>query len=426
MGRGELSSLDAGVATDRFGLDVTVGAPDSIGEWDRAIREAQDFRGEPGDRLASVTEADGAFVMGLVVTLTGTILGGDDPTAASTRDDFDALIDRSKAATRRERDHVAAVAALVAGQHTEAAERWEEVGACHAHDMVATRSAHEVYLHVGDDARRLRSSEATLARLVPGDPGFGVAAGQHAFALEEVGRLDEAERHARLALEVDPVDVWALHALAHVYETQGRTAESITFLRGSRSDWIERDHLALHLEWHLALRLLAAGEVDECLALVDERLPETDRAFGLADLTSLLWRLELAGNDVGDRWPGVAAKWRDHAQLHTTGFLDLHAALAFSACPDAPGAGAFWDGLEACHRDGASQNARTFDEVVRPLAAAVRDHRTGCHDRAAAAIAGLAADTHRVGGSHAQRDLFARTGAESRRLVDPPTTGSHA
>ncbi|MED5394839.1 MAG: tetratricopeptide repeat protein [Actinomycetota bacterium] len=418
--------MDIDVVTDRFGLDVTVGTPDSVAEWDRATREAQDFRGERGDRLTAVTEADGAFAMGLVVILTDAVLGGDDPTADPVRDGMAALVERSAAVTQRERDHAAAVTALVAGEYTEAAECWEEIGARHPHDMVATGSAHDVYLHVGDDARRLRSSEATLARLVPGDPGYGVAAGQHAFALEEVGRFAEAECHARTALDVDPVDVWALHALAHVYETQGRTTESIDFLRGTRPDWIERDHLALHLEWHLALRLLADGAFDECLSLVDERLPTTDRAFGLTDLTSLLWRLELAGCDVGARWPALAARWRDHDQLHTTGFLDLHAAMAFSACPDDPGAARFWDGLEACHPDGDSQNARTFDEVVRPLAAAVRDHRTGRHEQAAVAIASLASDTHRVGGSHAQRDLFARTGAASRRLVDPPNTGSHA
>ncbi len=408
--------------TDRFGQVVTADASSTVDGWDLAITDVLDFRGEPEERLHRLTADDESFVMGLVFTLAGAVLGGDDPLSAAVQDDLVVLEDRSRRATRRERDHATAVATLVAGDFTAAAACWDDIGARHPHDVVATRFAHAVYLHVGDDARRLQATTAVLGRLRPGDPGHGVAAGQHAFALEEVGRFAEAEHHARLALEVDPVDVWALHALAHVYEMQERTDEGIEFLRGTRDAWIERDHLALHLEWHLALRLLAIGEVVECLALVDERLPDADRGFRLSDLTSLLWRLELAGCNVGDRWTALAARWRGHDQLHTTGFLDLHAALAFSACPDAPGAEAFWAGLDACQRDGGSQNARTFDEVVRPLAAAVRDHRRGRHAEASVAIADLASATHRVGGSHAQRDLFTRTGDASQRLAGQPTT----
>ncbi len=410
------------MVSDRFGQAVTVDDPSTVDGWDRAIDEVLDFRGEPDERLHGLTAGDDRFVMGLVVTLTGAVLGGEDPQSAEVQDDLLVLEARSRGATPREREHATAVTTLVAGDFTAAAARWDDIGARHPHDVVATKAAHDLYLHVGDDVRRLQATTAVIGRLRPGDPGYGVAAGQHAFALEEVGRFADAERFAHVALEVDPVDVWAIHALAHVYEMQERTAEGVAFLRGTRPEWIERDHLALHIEWHLALRLLADGAFDECLALVDERLPDTDRAFGLADLTSLLWRLELAGCDVGDRWPALAAGWRGQDQLHTTGFLDLHAALAFAACPDDPGAEAFWHGLEACHRGGGSQNARIFDEVVRPLAVAVRDHRSGRHDRAAAAIAALAADTHRVGGSHAQRDLLARTGAASRRLADQSTT----
>ena len=408
-----------GGARDRFDQELSMADPGTLEVWDLALREILDFRGEPAERLQELTADDEAFVMGLVVTLTWAILGGDDPQSATIQDDLQVLEARCRNATDREQDHAVAVTNLVAGDFTKAASRWNAIGAAHPQDLVATKAVHDVYLHVGDDTRRLRSSTAAIERLALGDPGYGVAAGQHAYALEEVGRFEEAERFARIALGVDPVDVWALHAIAHVYETQDRQEEAVDFLRATRPDWIERDHLALHLEWHLALRLLAGGSFGECLELVDGRLATTDRAFGLCDLTSLLWRLELAGCDVGDRWPGLATKWRNHDQLHTTGFLDLHAALAFSACPDDPGAANFWAGLDACHRDGASENDRIFDEVVRPLADALRDHRTGRHRAAVDVLDGLAATCHQVGGSHAQRDLFARTANASRQQVDP-------
>ncbi len=416
--------VGTGGVLDRFGQKVTVEDPATVLGWDLAISEVLDHRGDPDVRLTELTARDEAFVMGLIVTLVGSVLGGDDPRSPTVRCALRELQGRCGGATVRERDHAAAVADLVEGEFSRSAARWEAVAEAHPHDVVATRLAHFVHLHVGDDEGRLRASTAVLDRLTPADPGYGVAAGQHAFALEEVGRLEEAEWFGHCALEVDPVDVWALHALAHVYETRDLQEEAVAFLRETRPGWIERDHLALHLEWHLALRLLAGGAFDECLALVDGRLATTDRAFGLTDLTSLLWRLELAGCEVGDRWPELTSKWRRHNQLHTTGFLDLHAALAFAACPDDPGAEAFWVGLDSCHRDETSENARTFDEVVRPLAVAIRDHRSGRHTEASDVFRKLAGSIHRVGGSHAQRDLFVRTADASQNLAEPSITES--
>jgi hypothetical protein len=404
--------------TDRFGQELTVAQPDSVEVWDLAITEVLDFRGDPSERLHELTATDEAFVMGLVVTTAGSVLGGDDPLSESMQTDLAVLEARCGHATERERAHARAVASLVDGNFTAAAANWEAIGASHPHDLVATRTAHDIYLHVGDDARRLQASTAVIGRLQSGDPGYGVAAGQHAFALEESGHFDEAEWFGHLALEVDSVDIWALHALAHVYETQGRHLEAVEHLRGSRADWEERDHLALHLLWHLSLRLIAAGEFDECVAIFDDQINDVDRAFGLTDLTSMLWRLELAGCDVMDLWPLLAGRWRDHDQLHTTAFLDVHAALAFASCPDDPGARRFWSGLDACHRSAASENDETFDLVVRPVAVAIRAYRAGRYGEVVGGIDQLSELVHRLGGSIVQRDLFTMTAREAVRRSD--------
>jgi hypothetical protein len=132
----------------------------------------------------------------------------------------------------------------------------------------------------------------------------------------------------------------------------------------------------------------------------------------------MLWRLELAGCDVVDLWPLLAGRWRDHDQLHTTAFLDVHAALAFASCPDDPGAGRYWAGLDACHRGGASENDETFDLVVRPMAAAVRAYREGRYGKVAGGIDQLSEVVHRLGGSSLQRDVFAMTASEAARRSD--------
>ena len=54
------------------------------------------------------------------------------------------------------------------------------------------------------------------------------------FGLEECGDYDAAFRMGSQALERNPLDAWATHAVAHVYEMQTRQQEGVTFLTDTR------------------------------------------------------------------------------------------------------------------------------------------------------------------------------------------------
>ena len=49
-------------------------------------------------------------------------------------------------------------------------------------------------------------------------------------------------------------------------------------------------------------------------------------------LPPLLWRIHLAGYDVGQRWGEVATKWEQHADGKLYPFNDWHAAIAYLGC----------------------------------------------------------------------------------------------
>ena len=133
--------VGTGGVLDRFGQKVTVEDPATVLGWDLAISEVLDHRGDPDVRLTELTARDEAFVMGLIVTLVGSVLGGDDPRSPTVRDALRELQGRCGGATVRERDHAAAVADLVEGEFSRSAARWEAVAEAHPHDVVATRVA---------------------------------------------------------------------------------------------------------------------------------------------------------------------------------------------------------------------------------------------------------------------------------------------
>lgn len=386
------------------------GAPASVEAWERTWEQYLHYRGDPVTVASEAGRNDESFVMGPVFAAVYRVLAGSAVDAAHLESDMRRAVGQAACAGDRERAHVRALKLLVAGEFTAAARAWDGVAAT-GRDFAAVRFAHDVYLHVGDDLGRLKSSSHAVEAW-QGAPGWGFVAGQHAFALEEVGRHDEAEELGRVALGLDPDDLWARHALAHVYESTDDTAAALELLEGSVETWRVQDLLATHIWWHLALRLLASGDASAALAVFDERQAHATTAFQLCDQTSLLWRLELAGCDVVDRWDMLADGWDNVAERHTCGFLDLHAGLVFARRPTHPGAARWFDGLYCRAGSPAgpgSENDMIFREVVVPLVDAFGCYGRGHYDGFVRIVDSIGPSSRLIGGSIAQRDLIPLT-----------------
>ncbi len=382
------------------------GEPASVDAWERGWEQYLHYRGDPVAVMSEAGTDDEAFVLGPVFAAVYRILAGTPSGAPALVADTARARSRASGSGDRERAHVRALELLVAGEFTAAARAWDEV-ADGERDFAAVRFAHDVYLHVGDDGGRLASS-TRAAEAWQGEQGWGFVAGQHAFALEEIGRYGEAEELGRAALDLDPEDLWSRHALAHVYESTDDTAAALELLERSVDRWSSQELLATHIWWHLALRLLASGDESGALAVFDERMPHAKTAFQLCDQTSLLWRLELAGCDPDDRWDALAERWDGVAERHTCGFLDVHAALTFTRRPDHPGAGRWFGGLGE-RPSGTSENDKTFSRVVEPLVEAFCSYAHGDYGHCVQIVDALGAATRRIGGSIAQRDLITLT-----------------
>ncbi len=394
-----------------FGPRVSAADDASRHAWWSAFDQMTHFRGDPVATLDPVNEADPAFVMGSVFTLTYRLLGGVDPADPAVAGDVARLHQRSARGDAREQRHVAAALSLHAGEFLAAATAWDAITLDHPDDFAAFRFTHDVCLHIGDDTVRLPSAERAAAAWPVGAREHGLTHGLLSFSLEEVARYDEAVEHGRIALDADPDDLWARHALAHVYESTDRHDDAIELLVPSSSSWQEQTLLSNHVWWHLGLRLLASGDLAGALTVFDDHLLSTT-AFGLSDATSLLWRFDLASSDTVDtasRWSVLADRWSTNQQRHTCGFLDMHAALAFAAAGDHPAAGSFWAGVAVSHATGVSYNDTTFRETVVPLVAGIRAVGERDLNRGASVLRSVLPTLHRIGGSVVQRDIIART-----------------
>lgn len=284
----------------------------------------------------------------------------------------------------------------------------------YADDLFAAKLLQLLQFNTGDADGMLRTSDLVLTR----HSDSAIAHGMRAFALDQCGRAQEAERAARHALSLG-ADPWAHHAIAHAFEQTGRHAEGRDWMFTHADAWANcSSFLYTHNWWHAALFCLALGDHDAALALYDEHVwaVRKDYCQDQVNAISLLARLELAGVDVGGRWQEVARFVGPRRCDAIDGFLDLHYAFALARAGDG---GAVAD-LERCAREGdASGWRRIMPTAIGGLVAFARGH-----DRRAAALLALVIPSLRLlGGSTVQRDLFTRilfaaqTGRSQRRLA---------
>jgi tetratricopeptide (TPR) repeat protein len=241
-------------------------------------------------------------------------------------------------------------------------------------------------------------------------PGYGFVLGMRAFAFEETGHMAEARTAAREAIALNPADIWAAHAGAHVFETQGRFDDGKAWLDDLSEHWKTKGNFAFHAWWHRALFAFDLGDYDEVLALYDTRIrPEPSRDFrDIANATSLLWRLELEQVDVGERWRELAANVRERAGEGVLPFAEAHFAFALASAGD-------FDALErqAARLSEMAGLAETpgpvTAEILAPLIGAITGFAKGAYDAAADDLLQLQGGLAGIGGSHAQRDVFERT-----------------
>jgi tetratricopeptide (TPR) repeat protein len=390
--------------SDQFGLPASTTAA-ALGAYDQAVHGLLGWDGAALDLFDRALGEDPHFALAHAGAAVCHFL---DERFGEAR----AAVERAQAAavgaTARERGHVESMARLIAGRPDQAERVMRAHLDAYPRDLAVAQRLYFIWFWQG----RFPDMLELTAALVRHHPGPSFMLGLHAFALEEAGRLAEALATAEVAVARNSRDAWAVHALAHTLYEMGSARAGVALLPPAIHPCTHLGWFRNHLVWHLALMHFACGDYARASRMSHaafERRPSSIPG-NLHDSISLLWRLELIGATVGERWRPFAAI--AHERLERPGLLfhAAHLAMALAGAGD-------WSAAErqlSLLRDRAvTDRTGLVGEVLIPLVEGLHAFAAGDYRIAVGRIEPLRRRLVDLGGSRAQRDVFHDTLLES-------------
>lgn len=399
---------------DNRDLPLSSASAESATAFDHVVTGYLTQRADTPVRLKALLEADPDFALAHCMRGYFMMLGYKQdvvPVAIKEAQTAQALADN---ATPREQLHIAALTAWTEGEFDRTLAIWEEILRDHPLDVVAFRLAHFNNFWLGRPQDMVASVERVMPAWSEDIPYFSTMLACHSFAHEEAGNYMAAEPSGRRAIELDPGDLWAAHAIAHVMESQGRRSEGIDWIAKLAPNWEGSHNMQHHLWWHCALFNLEYGDYATVLDLYDTRFRDLaapltvespDVYIDVQNAASALFRLQRLGVDIGERWEELADKAEERIGDCVSAFTLPHWMMALTATGRTESAMRMVEGMR-----GFANGKGTVSVIVRdyalPIAEAQLAHAAGRHDDALALMRPVIGGMYRLGGSHAQQDVL--------------------
>jgi tetratricopeptide (TPR) repeat protein len=400
------------VHRDRRGNEVTAAGGEAVALLDDTFEAFLGFRLATGDLLKSALTADRDMAMASITKGCFLKLFADArfaPKVTSAIETAHRSI-AARGATDRESRHLAALETWHKTGLLEATALWDGILADHPRDVLALRLAHLGHFYLGSAKAMLDSLDRALPGWDASVPGYGFLMGCRAFALEEAGELEAAEAVGRQALDMNPKDLWAAHAVAHTLEMRGQARRGIAFLEALEDRWTDCNNFSGHVHWHRALFHLDLAHHDQVLDLYDKRIraEPNDEYLDICNGASMLWRLQEEGVDVGPRWEELAERATARIKDRDLLFANMHYLMALTASGRREAAADLVTVLEDFAGAESSMMAAVARDVALPLGRAMLALQDGQSAAALDLLLQARPEFYRIGGSHAQRDLFER------------------
>ncbi|MFK7881765.1 tetratricopeptide repeat protein [Roseobacter sp.] len=396
---------------DLRGVPISYPNRDAIDGLENAILMSLSFRGDANAAIDRILEEHPDFLMAWLFK------AGWLTQAMETRI-YDLMLESLKQAERllpiandRERGHFEAVQAWVRGDFFGAVQKWEAVLTQYPMDLLALELIHYTMVLLGD----VPGQRDVVARVFnlwdESIPGYEFVLGFYSFGLEENRDFARAEELARQALAIRPDNPYAVHTVSHVMEMRGRQAGGIRFMRDHAGTW-GTSNFANHLWWHTGLYHLDLEQYDQVFDIFDTHLDSRNKdghKYEELDAAALLWRMNLVGQDGGDRWTHLANKWEPAAQDTLYAFNDVHAMLTFVSDDRVDAQRALLSANERYLENASDANVAMTREIGLPFCLAMQDFKRENYATCVDRLLPIRYMTHRLGGSYAQRDIIGWT-----------------
>ncbi len=209
------------------------------------------------------------------------------------------------------------------------------------------------------------------------------------------------------SLELRPENGNAAHVMMHARFERDEPELAIKFATKWLAQYPETAMLFGHIHWHTALCELELDQTEQAihrlLAVIEPHLPYAPPLVGMTDTASLLWRLKLQG--ICDlSWSAAERFARDKFANGGNVFAELHLAMLAAGTGQLKALTAGRLRLQK-HADaghgGAPSALAWVDALASWLARDLATARQALHECNKHSVA--------VGGSHAQRNVIART-----------------
>jgi len=391
---------------DCQGNPVAGATAESLAAYENAVCAFNIYRGDPVAFADQAIDLSPDFAMARVLKAYLFALATEPEATAEAASIIAGL--KETVLDDRSASHVAALSHLVAGNWTKAALQLDRHSMLYPRDIVALQTGHLMDFFRAN-SRNLRDRILrALPHWTPDVPGYSILLGLLSFGYEEAGNYARGEEAGRQALDLDPLDCWAHHAVAHVMEMQGRAQDGVGWMITREPHWSGDDNFfKVHNWWHRAVFHMDLGQNDEALSLYDTavRADNSEVAMDMLDASALLWRLDISGHDIGNRWQEQSDIWTQHGDGKLYPFNDWHAAMSHLGA----GKPERVEEILSAYRnadDTETEVAAWRREIGQPLIEGFRAFHAGDHAVAVEKLYPARFIVNAFGGSHAQRDVI--------------------
>lgn len=369
-------------------------------------------------------EADPEFVLGEALALEISLMGGLtaprlNECLAGRLEKFNKLVERKRTTmSEHEALHAQVVNHWAKSELRQASRVLERIATLYPEDISALKVNQDTYFMLGTALPMRNSLASCLSRIKDKkNPLKGYVHGMFAFALEESNMYQQAESEALKALALIPRDTWAIHNYAHCLEMQAKTTEGLKWMLEKQCDWLPCQSLACHQYWHTALFNINNNNFDDAIALLDKevltRCASSSSSLDLHDAASMVYRMELvdlfgklssdcasAKQNSDDRWSKVYDICKPHKRDHLLGFNDVHFMMSYLGMEDLQTSRELIESIDEVPSLNEGQT------VVKPLLEAMYKFKLGAYDKCVDLMEPIRFEILKIGGSHAQRDVF--------------------